>query len=516
MKNKIFSNLSAQDVLVYLVTGKLEHLKNYSLREIAQKIYNSEEINQNCWNILKQLDIELFNKKRAFEYKKRFHTKYAYLIQNINEHLPKLDTKKSLYNITLKNLKSGIDHCVQENSDYPFFQDFYDNYFCVYNVDSIIDFAYSLSEEGKEMCKTLLISSIIYVKEAGYHPKQAIKEKIPEIELSDVYFEVRNKDEVWYDDNILLAYLKKFHADEILNASYPMDGYLTSQKDGKFLKKKYSDYNPRPEKRRFLTIVKKAYDELSLGSNEEVNKVEEHHYNGVDVLSLESNKDPNIQSEEHSQNDEINNGGNIQDSFKKTNLHSISGKAMTHNLNGVEVLDNPITEAAEEVSFDIMMPTNAGKRNSSRESVIKTKGDIDYSEQQRISQKIGGRGEELVLINELKKVKKWGLLEELVSQVRRVSLESDDYGYDILSYDKNGNELYLEVKTTKQNKNDFSFILTQNELKHAKMYGYSYCIVIVFDILNKPRIWYMGNPFVQEPYKVALTPLQYRVDVKTE
>lgn len=192
-----------------------------------------------------------------------------------------------------------------------------------------------------------------------------------------------------------------------------MNGYLTSQKDGKFLKKKYSDYNPRPEKRRFLTIVKKAYDELSLGSNEEVNKVEEHHYNGVDVLSLESNKDANIQSEEHSQNDEINNGGNIQDSFKKTNLHSISGKAMTHNLNGVEVLDNPITEAAEEVSFDIMMPTNAGKRNSSRESVIKTKGDIDYSEQQRISQKIGGRGEELVLINELKKVKNGDYLKNL-------------------------------------------------------------------------------------------------------
>lgn len=331
-----------------------------------------------------------------------------------------------------------------------------------------------------------------------------------------MYFEVRNKDEVWYDDNILLVYLKKFHADEILNASYPMDGYLASKKDGKFLKKKYSDYNPRPEKRRFLTIVKKAYDELSLGSNEEVNEVEEHHYNGVDVLSLESNEDANIQSEEHSQNDEINNGGNIQDSSKKTNLHSISGKAMTHNLNGIEVLDNPITEAAEEVSFDIMVPTNASKRNSSRDSVIKTKGDIDYSEQQKISQKIGDRGEELVLINELKKVNKWGLLEELVSQVRRVSLESDDYGYDILSYDKNGNELYLEVKTTKQNKNDFSFILTQNELRHAKMYGSAYCIVIVFDILNKPRIWYMGNPFIQEPYKVALTPLQYRVDVKTE
>ncbi len=94
MKNKIFSNLSAQDVLVYLETGKLEHLKNYSLREIAQKIYNSGEINQNCWNILKQLDIELFNKKRVFEYKKQFHKKYAYIIQNINEYLPKLNAKK--------------------------------------------------------------------------------------------------------------------------------------------------------------------------------------------------------------------------------------------------------------------------------------------------------------------------------------------------------------------------------------------------------------------------------------
>ena len=513
MKNKIFSNLSAQDVLVYLETGKLEHLKNYSLREIAQKIYNSGEINQNCWNILKQLDIELFNKKRVFEYKKQFHKKYAYIIQNINEYLPKLNAKKPFYKFAIKELKLGLDRCIQEKSDSPFFDDFYDNYFCVYNVDSIIDYAYSLSEEEKEMFKTLLISSILEAKEGGYYPNKVI----PEIELSDVYFEVRNKDEIWSNDDFLLEYLKKFHADEILNASYPMKGYyLTSKKKGKFLRKKYSDYNPKPEKRRFLTIVKKAYDELSLGSDEEANDVEEHHYNGVDVLSLESNEDANIQSEENSQNDEINNGGNIHDSFKKTSLHSISGKAMTHNLNGIEVLDNPITEAAEEVSFDIMMPTNVSKRNSSRESVIKTKGDIDYSEQQKISQKIGDRGEELVLINELKKVSKWGLSEELASLVRRVSLESDDYGYDILSYDKNGNELYLEVKTTKQNKNDFSFILTQNELRHAKMLGSAYCIVIVFDILNKPRIWYMGNPFIQEPYKVALTPLQYRVDVKTE
>ena len=102
-----------------------------------------------------------------------------------------------------------------------------------------------------------------------------------------------------------------------------------------------------------------------------------------------------------------------------------------------------------------------------------------------------------------------------MSKVRRDSLESDDYGFDILSFDKDGNERYLEVKTTKTNGKNFSFILTKNEFEQAKKYGNKYSFVIVFDILNNPHIWYMGNPFAEEPYKVKIQPFQYRVDVKT-
>ena len=147
---------------------------------------------------------------------------------------------------------------------------------------------------------------------------------------------------------------------------------------------------------------------------------------------------------------------------------------------------------------------------------IRVKGDIDYSEQQRISQEIGDLSEELILRNEVEKLKAWGSSDDVLSKVRRGSLESDDYGYDILTFDKEGREVYLEVKTTKVNRTDFSFIITRNELEHAKIFGDRYSIVIVLDVLNKPRMWYMGNPFAEEPSKIKITPTQYRVDVCTD
>lgn len=189
--------------------------------------------------------------------------------------------------------------------------------------------------------------------------------------------------------------------------------------------------------------------------------------------------------------------------------------AITHDTTNLCVLDEPITEATEEIELNIADNPTMGSKSKSISNKVRAKEDIDYSEQQAISQKIGDRGEELVLRNEIEKIKQWGLPNEILSKVRRVSLESDDYGFDILSFDKDGNERYLEVKTTKTNGKNFSFILTRNEFEHAKKYGNKYSFVIVFDILNNPHIWYMGNPFVEEPYKVKIQPTQYRVDVKT-
>ena len=54
----------------------------------------------------------------------------------------------------------------------------------------------------------------------------------------------------------------------------------------------------------------------------------------------------------------------------------------------------------------------------------------------------------------------------------------------VLTFDKDGREVYLEVKTTKVNRTDFSFIITKNELEHSKIFGDRYSIVIVFDVLG--------------------------------
>lgn len=189
--------------------------------------------------------------------------------------------------------------------------------------------------------------------------------------------------------------------------------------------------------------------------------------------------------------------------------------AITHDTTNLSVLDEPITEVAEEIELNIADNPTMVSKNKSISNKVRAKEDINYSEQQTISQKIGDRGEELVLRNEIEKTTEWGLPNETLSKVRRVSLESDDYGFDILSFDQEGNERYLEVKTTKTNGKNFSFILTRNEFETAKYYGKRYSFVIVFDILSNPRIWYMGNPFVEEPYKVKIQPTQYRVDIKT-
>ena len=54
----------------------------------------------------------------------------------------------------------------------------------------------------------------------------------------------------------------------------------------------------------------------------------------------------------------------------------------------------------------------------------------------------------------------------------------------VLIFDKDGREVYLEVKTTKVNRTDFSFIITKNEQKKKKIFGDRYSIVIVFDVLG--------------------------------
>lgn len=109
--------------------------------------------------------------------------------------------------------------------------------------------------------------------------------------------------------------------------------------------------------------------------------------------------------------------------------------------------------------------------------ITKTKGistkqfrarkDIDYSAIDRKNKRIGLKGEKLVLLYE-KKFLSDNNRQDLASKVSHVSVDiGDGLGYDILSYDKNGNQKYIEVKTTLGNSST-EFFVTKSELKRSR------------------------------------------------
>lgn len=354
------------------------------------------------------------------QYKERVHRKYDCILYDL----------KSNYKIAMVSptLLKGIDDCLKINSDLPYFDKFYSDYFCVYNIDSIIDMAYSLKGNQKAMCLTLISSSLLYHLENSNRPQNSPqKEEGKTIEMSDAYLKIRNLDEIWANDDKVIEYLVAHYAKEVKRLPLQILGYLTTRKDEKKLKRKYKNYDIKYEKYRFIKLLQRAQDAVLNESKTTVESVET-------VVSQTDNK----------------------------------SSAITHDKTNLDILDAPITESAEEIELNIADSQTITSKSKSNSNKVRTKEDINYSEQQAISQKNGDRGEELVLRNEIEKIKQWGLPDEILSKVRRVSLESDDYGFDILSFDKDGNERYLEVKTTKSNGKNFSFILTKNEFEQAK------------------------------------------------
>lgn len=89
--------------------------------------------------------------------------------------------------------------------------------------------------------------------------------------------------------------------------------------------------------------------------------------------------------------------------------------------------------------------------------------DIDYEKEQRDATVLGRSGEDLVIKYEKEKLKRLGL-EHLIDQVGK---RKDGEGYDILSFDKDGNEILIEVKTTIGGI-DTPFDISWNEVKRAE------------------------------------------------
>lgn len=142
---------------------------------------------------------------------------------------------------------------------------------------------------------------------------------------------------------------------------------------------------------------------------------------------------------------------------------------------------------------------------------VETTKKTDYLTKQKENSRVGDKGEQIVIAYEKERLKYCG---DLAQKVVWMSQKSDAKGYDVLSYEKDGTERQIEVKSTTDKVSDkFKFILTENEREHAEALS-NYWIYRVFDIDNQPVIYKIKNPFKNN--LVHMKPLRYQAVIKVK
>lgn len=100
---------------------------------------------------------------------------------------------------------------------------------------------------------------------------------------------------------------------------------------------------------------------------------------------------------------------------------------------------------------------------------------------------------------------------ELADRVSRISQSSVWAGYDVLSYEPNSYEKYIEVKTTALSK--LEFFLSANELEVATEMKSRYWIYFLSEIYGIPKLVRIQNPSAVVNTRFSLTATNYRVQL---
>jgi hypothetical protein len=105
---------------------------------------------------------------------------------------------------------------------------------------------------------------------------------------------------------------------------------------------------------------------------------------------------------------------------------------------------------------------------------------------------LGRAGEEYVLEFEKKKLEKFQR-PDLLKKVRWVSADDDGAGYDILSFEPDGRERLIEVKTTNGAART-PFFISENECQRAAASAESWLLYRVHSFAQRPRIFKIVPP----------------------
>jgi hypothetical protein len=168
----------------------------------------------------------------------------------------------------------------------------------------------------------------------------------------------------------------------------------------------------------------------------------------------------------------------------------------------------PSAEVTDQTFRNVFVDRPAeGARTRPLEALELTAAKIDFAERDNRNRNLGRAGEAFVVGVERARLMDLGLVDR-AKEVRWVSREiGDGLGYDITSYDDNGDEIYIEVKTTRGDKYT-PFYLSEAERQSALRLASSYRLYRVFQFSKRPRIYVLAGSL---DGAVAMEPIAYRV-----
>lgn len=150
--------------------------------------------------------------------------------------------------------------------------------------------------------------------------------------------------------------------------------------------------------------------------------------------------------------------------------------------------DVPLELAFKDFVVSAPLPSkpriNDERLDWARKSVFKR----DYFEQEARNRTLGLAGEKLVLEYETQRLQRDGRA-DLARKIEHVSIErGDGLGYDILSFDSDGRERFIEVKTTAFVAAT-PFFISQNEVRFSREFSDRFQLYRLFDFREMPRMF---------------------------
>ena len=168
----------------------------------------------------------------------------------------------------------------------------------------------------------------------------------------------------------------------------------------------------------------------------------------------------------------------------------------------------------ESLKFDFVnLQTNELPESKEKGKNKGTK--IDYLNRSKKFKRIGDRGEQIVLRAERQFLKKNGK-KDLAKLVDQISERDDSVGYDIKSYELDGTEKLIEVKSTMRKIGKSNVFLSANELKVAENEN-NYYFYIIYEVGSKrPKIWKIKSSDLLNDSNIVKEPILYKLNMNTK